>query len=85
MFEIEISNSASRFIEKAEKILQERLLAKMEKLQREPFPHDCKRVVGREEKLFRVRVGDYRILYLIDYEKNKILVADIDKRARVYG
>lgn len=59
-------------------------MTKIEKLQTEPFPQDCKRVVGTKEKLFRVRVGDYRILYLVDYDRNKILIADIDKRTRVY-
>ncbi len=40
---------------------------------------------GYKEKLFRVRVGDYRILYEVDYKSNIIGVVLIDKRSRVYG
>ena len=41
-------------------------------------------VVGRKDKSFRVRVGDYRIIYLVYPDKNVILIADIDKRPRIY-
>ena len=84
MFEIEFTDSASKFIEKANKILQKRIFIKIEKLKEDPFPTDCKRIVGRIEKVFRIRVGDYRMMYVVDYEKNKIIIIDIDKRSRVY-
>ena len=34
-------------------------------------PPDAKRVVGREEKAFRVRAGDYRILYVVYLDKKQ--------------
>ena len=37
-----------------------------------------------KEKLFRVRVGDYRILYEIDYTTKKLGIVKIDNRGRVY-
>ncbi len=49
-----------------------------------PFPQDVKRVGGRKEKVFRVRVGDYRIQYVVFYEENILLVSDADKRSRAY-
>ena len=33
----------------------------------------------------RVRVGDYRILYFVDYSASKIYIEKIDKRGKVYG
>ncbi len=41
-------------------------------------------VEGYKEKIFRVRVGDYRILYEVDYSKNFIGIVRIDHRGRVY-
>ena len=57
---------------------------RIEKLKEEPFPQDVKRVVGKKDKIFRVRVGDYRIQYSVIYEKNLIFISDIDKRGRAY-
>jgi hypothetical protein len=36
--------------------------------------------MGQKEKTFRVRVGEYRILYVAFLDKNSILVLNIDKR-----
>ncbi len=48
------------------------------------FPPGVKRAFGREEKLFRIGVGDYRFLYEIFPDKMVILIVNIDKRLRVY-
>lgn len=61
-----------------------RVVERIEKLADDPFPKDVKRVVNRNEKIFRVRVGDYRIQYLVMHEKNLIFISDIDKRERAY-
>ncbi len=84
MFEIHLASQPKKFLKKCDKILQDRIMQKLEDLKNDPVPHDAKFVVGRNEKTFRVRVGDYRILYCIYYEKNQILVSTIDKRSRVY-
>ncbi|MCK4476873.1 MAG: type II toxin-antitoxin system RelE/ParE family toxin [Methanophagales archaeon] len=55
----------------------------MEKLRENPIIHDTKTVEG-SKGLFRVRVGDYRILYEVDYRNNLIGIIKIDKRPRVY-
>ena len=84
MFSVDYSKQAEKFLEKAEKSLLKRLLKKMEDLRSDPHPRESKMVQGYKEKLFRVRVGDYRILYEVDYMKNKIGVVKIDDRPRVY-
>ncbi len=84
MLQVLLSSAAERFLKRADKQLYERLKEKIKTLAEEPFPPQCLMVKGREERLFRVRVGDYRILYAVFFEKNLLFVADIDKRARVY-
>ena len=84
MFDINYSNQAKRFLKKADRILIKRLIDKIEELRNAPIIHDTKTVEGYEEKLFRVRVGDYRILYEVDYKNNKIGIVKIDKRSKVY-
>ena len=41
--------------------------------------HDS-RIEGYKEKLFRIRVGDYRILYEVNHKGNLIGIVKIDKR-----
>lgn len=67
------------------RLLLLRILKRIEKLKHDPVLHDSKIVEGYREKLFRVRVGDYRILYEVDYNDNLIGIVKIDKRSRVYS
>ena len=78
------SNQALRFFKQAERDVATRILKKIEHLRGEPFPADTKPVEGFREKLYRVRVGDFRILYEICYDKNILGIVKIDKRGRVY-
>lgn len=84
MFKIILSSSSEKFIRNSDKELRNRLLDKINKLMVDPIPRDAKRILGRDENIFRVRVGDYRILYVIYFEEKTILISDIDKRERVY-
>ena len=84
MFEVSYSKQAEKFLKNTEKILAKRILKKIEELKIKPFLHDTKTVEGYKEKLFRVRVGDYRILYEVDYANKLIGIVKIDKRPKVY-
>ncbi len=84
MYEAAYSNQARKFLKSADKSLSKRFLKKIDELIEKPFIHDSKTVEGSKEKLFRVRVGDYRILYEIDYQENIIGIVKIDKRPRAY-
>ena len=84
MFLVEFSSQATKFIQKSDKNLDSRLIKKIELLQVDPFPKDVKRVVNRNEKIFRVRVGDYRIQYCVFYDQSEILVTEIELRERAY-
>lgn len=84
MLKIEFSNSSNKFLRNCDDELYNRLVDKVKSLASDPYPKDRKRVGGRKEKVFRVRVGDYRILYIVFNEKNILLISDIDKRERVY-
>ena len=84
MLDVDYSSKARKFMKKADKILNSRLLEKIETLRVTPFTHDTKTVEGYKEKVFRVRIGKYRILYEVDYKNNKIGIVNIDKRPRAY-
>ena len=84
-FSILLDPQPAKFVKKLDNETKERIKGKLLKLRDDPFPSEVERVEGyKSEKIFRVRVGDYRILYFVRYESNQIYVARIDKRSRVY-
>ena len=84
IFSVEFGSDAKKFLKKAERQIAERIVKRIIKLKEDPFPSDVKRVVGKKDKIFRVRVGDYRIQYSVFYERNLIFISDIDKRERAF-
>ncbi|HLF54574.1 MAG TPA: type II toxin-antitoxin system RelE/ParE family toxin [Candidatus Nanoarchaeia archaeon] len=87
MLRIEFSRKADKFLDKCEKDLCKRLVGAIQELQESPFPKDAKRVENQwfeGEKIFRIRIGDYRVLYCVDHQKSRIMIVNIDKRERVY-
>ena len=84
MLESQFSSQARDFLKKIDNELWNRIIERIEKLRSEPFPKDTKRVKGIKEKTFRVRVGDYRILYVVFHDKNILFISKIEKRAKVY-
>lgn len=81
--EIEFSTYSKKFLKKCEKEVYSRVLNKIKELKNNPFPSECKKLQGRKN-LFRIRIGKIRILYIILKEKNTLLIADINKRSKIY-
>ena len=56
----------------------------IERLSGDPRPAGCKKLKGSSENLWRIRVGDYRIVYLIDDVIRIINIRSIGNRKDVY-
>ena len=82
---LEFSNQAKKFLKGLDNSIIERILKRIEKLKQEAVPSDAK-FIGREnnDKIFRYRIGNYRILYKIKEQEKNILIVKIDKREKVY-
>ena len=83
MFSIEFSRKAEKAIEGLPKETSKRIISAIESLQQEPFPRGAIRLKW-ESNMYRVRVGDYRVLYEVYTDKKIVLIANVDKRSRVY-
>ena len=84
MLDLEFSSNAKRFLKKTDSETWDRVIKKIRGLQINPFPRDALKVISKIDKTFRVRVGNYRILYVVLIEKNLLFISNIDKRSRVY-
>ncbi len=60
-----------------------RIEAAITRLEGNPRPPGCKKLVGFQDE-WRLRLGDYRILYVIDDTRGLVLVARIAHRREVY-
>ncbi|MBA3433177.1 MAG: type II toxin-antitoxin system RelE/ParE family toxin [Actinobacteria bacterium] len=62
--------------------LRERIRVAIDELALDPRPPGAARLVGRDD--YRVRVGDYRIVYAVDDAARIVIVARIAHRREVY-
>jgi len=85
MFDLLLDVPAQKFLKKIDSGTASRIIEAIDKLSEDPIPHDSKRIIGHAEKLFRIRVGKFRILYRVDYTNRLIVVIKIDSRDKVYG
>jgi mRNA interferase RelE/StbE len=80
MYRIVIKKRAKKFIDKLPKNEQMRILAAIEEL---PNGRNIKLMQGHEN-LFRLRVGEYRILYTVDNGELIVCVVDVGNRGDIY-
>lgn len=78
-FKIIIEKAAQKFLDKQEKDKRFRLYKAISKL---PNGTDIKKLKG--SNLYRLRVGDCRVLYTIDEAIRLIDIENIDNRGDVY-
>ena len=85
MFETKFSKQPEKFLSKCEEELFNRIKKRLNVLKVNSVPSDAK-FIGRDkgDKIFRIRIGDFRVLYKIRESKKVILITKIDKRERVY-
>jgi len=82
-YQVEITPFAQRQIKKLPPDVQARIIEKLEVLADESRPVGVKKLKG-EDNLYRVRTGDYRIIYEIQDDILLILVAKVGHRRDVY-
>jgi len=80
-YNVFIHPQAIKFLRRTPRKDVERIKAKLQELTE---PHAVRAVKLKGKNAFRVRVGDYRILFTIDESKKVVVVVKIDKRSRVY-
>lgn len=83
IYKIEFAKAAEKQLRDIPKADVQKIAKRIEKLASEPFPHQCEKLAG-EESVYRVRQGDYRILYSVFDKKLLVLIVKIGHRRDVY-
>ncbi|MES2377363.1 MAG: type II toxin-antitoxin system RelE/ParE family toxin [Bacteroidota bacterium] len=82
-YKITISKTAQKQLDKLADNLASRLIENIYALAKEPRPAGCKKLKGREG--YRIRVGDYRIIYQIIDDVLVVNVIALGHRKDIYN
>lgn len=80
---IEVSPAAARQLKKIDRRVLPQIVEKIDSLAGEPRPRGCEKLSGYDN-LYRVRVGDYRIVYGVEDRLVLVVVLKVGNRADVY-
>jgi mRNA interferase RelE/StbE len=82
-YAVELKSSARKELESLPDTVLVRVVRKIESLAQDPRPAGCKKLRGYKDQ-WRVRVGDWRVVYVIDDAARLVSVTRIAHRREVY-
>jgi mRNA interferase RelE/StbE len=82
-YEVEFRPAAERDFWKLDNTVRNRIRSKIDALESDPRPPGCRKLEGAEAR-YRIRVGDYRIVYEIRDAVLLILIVRVGHRREVY-
>jgi len=81
VYEIKWTQIAAKQFDRLDKIIQKRIINKLESIRDNPFFYVA-RLVGFD--VYKIRVGDYRIILGIEKNTLVILVLKVGHRSKIY-
>lgn len=82
-YSITFARSARRELEVLDSSVIPRILSKIEALAAHPRPHGSRKLTG-EKHLWRIRIGDYRVIYSILDKERRIDITAVRHRREAY-
>lgn len=81
-YTIFVKRSTEKEINELPKDVFQRLSRTINKLKDDPFPHGAKKLSDRNE--YRLRIGDWRILYIVNHSTKTIEIVAVGHRREIY-
>ena len=81
-YDLRIKPSAVKELEDLQAKDRRRLVSKIQNLAEEPRPRGCEKLSGKDR--YRLRQGDFRILFEVDDDAQAVIVVKIGHRRDVY-
>ena len=82
-YEVQFARSAAKEFRSLSTGLKHRIGAAIDSLIRDPRPPGVRKLVGHK-RLYRIRVGQYRVVYEIDDKEKLIRITRVQHRREVY-
>jgi mRNA interferase RelE/StbE len=81
-YEVRIARAAEKDMDKLPATIHARVSTRILSLEDNPRPRGTKKLSGREE--YRLRIGEYRVLYIVDDNNGIVTVFAVSHRREVY-
>ena len=82
-YEIQWKHSAEKELRGIDKQFISRILEAVNSLSDDPFPSQHRKLQGSESS-YRIRIGDYRVIYQTDIENKIIVIYHVRHRKDIY-
>jgi len=82
-YQVEFTKRANKQFQALPDQIKRRMEPKIDALAQEPRPSGVVKLSG-EDNAYRIRVGDYRVVYAIEDDRLLVLVFRVDHRRDVY-
>ena len=83
MYEVEIERTAERDLSALPRALFQRIIPHLKSLADNARPPGCHKLAGSKSD-WRIRIGDYRVLYEIDDRRKLVRIFRVRHRREVY-
>ena len=77
-----LKRSAERELDRLPAQTHERIASKLLELEDNPRPHGVQKLHGQDR--YRIRIGDYRVLYVIDDRAHTVEIVAVGHRREIY-
>jgi mRNA interferase RelE/StbE len=82
MYTVKLKKSAEKELDQIPAKTRDRIITQILSLKENPRPLGCKKLAGYD--WYRIRSGDYRVLYAIDDGKKTVEVLSAGNRKEIY-
>jgi mRNA interferase RelE/StbE len=83
MYEVIVESAAAKGLRRFPKDVVEKVAKELKGLREDPRAPGCRKIVGSTDT-YRIRVGDYRIVYEVEDASKRVIVMAIGHRKDVY-
>lgn len=84
MYYIKFKKKAYKELLKLPSVMIKKVAAAIDDLANDPRPEGSEKLKGSDENLWRIRIGDYRVVYLLEDKIKVVEVRKIGHRKDVY-
>lgn len=84
MYQIRFKKKAQKELQSLPKSIIKIVVASIDNLSSNPRPRGSKKLRGSKENLWRIRIGNYRIIYLIEDTIKILVIRKIGHRKDIY-
>ncbi len=82
-YTVVVNRSAQKEVRSLDAAIRTRIIRAIRSLAAEPRPQGCRKLVGSQNR-WRVRIGDYRVIYIVNDAGRVVEIVAVRHRSRAY-